>query len=143
MKGKIFTPEEASRMIPLVRRIADDIVVAYRNVNAALQAFETAKTRADEAEGAESIRADQELRRADERVARELDRFQSLIEEIESLGGTVKDYESGAIDFYGDVDGEIVYLSWQRGEDHVQYWHRLEDGLSDRRLLPLASGASH
>ena len=143
MKGKIFTPEEASRMIPLVRRIADDIVAAYGNVNAALQAFETAKTHADQADGAEAIRANQELRRADERVARELDRFQSLIEEIESLGGTVKDYESGAIDFYGDVDGEIVYLSWQRGERQIQFWHRLEDGLSERRPLPVASSAAH
>ena len=33
-----------------------------------------------------------------------------MIQEIEALGGTVKDYEQGFIDFYGDVSGEIVYL---------------------------------
>ena len=46
----------------------------------------------------------------DAEVARLLDTFQALVEEIEALGGTVKDYERGMIDFYGEVEGEIVYL---------------------------------
>ena len=33
MKGKIFTPDEANRMLPLVSRIADDIVATYADVN--------------------------------------------------------------------------------------------------------------
>ena len=39
MRGKIFTIDEANRMLPLVSRIADDIVAAYADVNRALQAF--------------------------------------------------------------------------------------------------------
>ena len=65
-----------------------------------------------------------------------LNQFQALVEEIEALGGTVKDYEAGRIDFYGDVDGEIVYLCWQRGEASIGHWHSLEEGFSSRRLLP-------
>ena len=45
MKGKIFTPDEANRMLPLVSRIADDIVATYADVNLALQAYETARAR--------------------------------------------------------------------------------------------------
>ncbi len=107
MKGKIFTPEEANRMLPLVSRIADDIVATYADVNRALQAFEAEKARAEVDETREPI-----LRRRDAEVAATLDRFQALIEEIEALGGTVKDYERGMIDFYGEVDGEIVYLGF-------------------------------
>ena len=131
MKGKIFTPDEANRMLPLVSRIADDIVDTYAEVNRTLQAFEAAKALAESDPTRET-----ELRRRDEDVARVLDRFQALIEEVEALGATVKDYENGGIDFYGEVDGEIVYLCWRRGEDEIRYWHRLEEGFSKRRPIP-------
>ena len=137
MKGKIFTVDEANRMLPLVSRIADDIVATYTEVNRALQAFEAEKQRCET-----DPTREQELGRRDGEVATILDRFQRLIEEIESLGGTVKDYEKGLIDFYGDVDGEIVYLCWQRGEDHLGYWHRLEDGYSKRKRLPVHISAA-
>jgi hypothetical protein len=136
MKGKIFTPDEANRMLPLVSRIADDIVATYADVNRALQAFEAEKQRCETDPSREA-----ELGRRDGEVAGILDRFQGLIEEIEALGGTVKDYEKGLIDFYGDVEGEIVYLCWQRGENHLGYWHRLEDGYSKRKRLPATSAA--
>ncbi|MDF1700837.1 MAG: DUF2203 domain-containing protein [Planctomycetota bacterium] len=131
MKGKIFTPDEANRMLPLVARIADDIVATYADVNRALQAFEDEKTRAEDDESRLP-----ELRRRDEEVANVLDRFQRLIEEIEALGGTVKDYERGLIDFYGEVEGDIVYLCWQRGETHIRSWHGLDEGFGRRRPLP-------
>ncbi len=136
MKGKIFNPDEANRMLPLVSRIVDDIVRTYRHVNGALQAYEAAKRELDSASGAHKIECERLVRQRDEDVAKLLDRFQGLIEEIEGLGGTVKDYERGTVDFYGEVDGEIVYLSWQPGEDTIGHWHRLEDGFSQRQPLP-------
>ncbi len=137
MRGKIFTPDEANRMLPLIRRIADDIVGTYAEVNDALKAYEAEKARAEQADD-----DGPELARRDADVARALDKFQALIEEVESLGGTVKDYENGGIDFYGDVEGEIVYLCWRRGEDEIRYWHRLEDGYSKRELLPTPTTVS-
>jgi hypothetical protein len=131
MKGKIFTPDEANRMLPLVSRIADDIVAVYTRVNEALQAFEAEKVRAESDSSREPM-----LRQRDAEVAATLDRFQGLIEEIEALGGTVKDYERGMIDFYGEVDGEIVYLCWKRGEETISFWHRLEEGSGKRRAIP-------
>ena len=130
MKGKIYTLDEVNRMVPLVARIADDIVATYGEVHDALQKFESVKELARDDDTLEI-----ELRRADEEVARCLDRFQGLIEEIEALGGTVKDYENGSIDFYGEVDNEIVYLCWARGEAEIRYFHALEEGFSSRRPI--------
>ena len=70
MKGKIFTPDEANRMLPLVSRIADDIVASYADVNRALQAFEAEKARAEADETREPI-----LRQRDADVAAALDLF--------------------------------------------------------------------
>ncbi len=136
MKGKIFTVDEANRMLPLVSKITDDVVATYREVNQALQAYEAEKTEAQKDPGHET-----ELRRRDAEVAEVLDRFQGLILEIEALGGTVKDYEQGFVDFYGEVDGEIVYLCWTRGERVISHWHRLEEGYAKRRELPAAAAA--
>ena len=131
MKGKIFTVDEANRMLPLVARIADDIVSSYAEVNRALTAYEEEKARSSHNPCREA-----ELRRRDADVGDVLERFQGLIQEIEALGGTVKDYEQGFIDFYGDVSGEIVYLCWSRGETSISHWHRLEEGFAKRRELP-------
>jgi len=137
MRGKIFTPDEANRMLPLVSRIADDIVAAYAHVNSVLQAFEAEKLRAEEDETRLPL-----LRQRDEDVATALDQFQALIEEVESLGGTVKDYETGMIDFYGEVDGAIVYLCWQRGEARIAHWHTLEEGFQHRQPIPAPATAA-
>ena len=138
MKGKIFTVDEANRMLPLVGRIADDIVRSYGDVNNALTSYEGHKALTDHNGIWEN-----ELRRLDAEVGDVLERFQGLIQEIEALGGTVKDYEQGFIDFYGDVGGEIVYLCWSRGETSISHWHRLEEGYVKRRELPpIASAAA-
>jgi hypothetical protein len=136
MRGKIYSPDEANRMLPLVARIAEDIVRTYHRVHEALRAFDESKNRAETASGTERIQVEAEMRARDGRVAELLDRFQGLIEEIEELGGTVKDYERGAVDFYGEVDGEIVYLCWAPGDEQIAFWHPLEDGFADRRPLP-------
>lgn len=137
MRGKIFTVSEANRMVPLVARIADDIVATYGDVNRSLQAYEETKALSPTDAGREP-----ELRRRDADVADVLERFQGLIQEIEALGGTVKDYEQGFIDFYGDVSGEIVYLCWSRGEAAISHWHRLDEGYGKRRDLPIATAAA-
>ena len=145
MKGKIFSPDEANSMLPLVSRIADDIVATYAKVHLAIREFEIEKARLEEASASDLNETGSEssmrLEALDREVARLLDRFQGLIEEIEALGGTVKDYERGCIDFYGEVDGEIVYLCWQRGEDAISHWHRLDEGFASRHPIPVTHAA--
>ena len=137
MKGKIFTPDEANRMLPLVSRIADDIVATYEDVNVAIQAFEAERPKAE----ADENRLPK-LRELDQEVTVALDRLQSLIYEIEALGGTVKDHQHGKIDFYGEIDGEIVYLCWQRGEDRIAYYHGLEESSGKRHPIPTQVAAA-
>jgi hypothetical protein len=136
MKGKIFTTDEVDRMLPLVSRIADDIVASYGEVNEALHAYQ-----AEEALAQADATRDPILEERNRAVERSLDRFQRLIEEIEALGGTLRDYERGSVDFYGEVDGAIVYLCWQRGEAHIAHWHKLEEGFSRRRPLTVHAAA--
>ncbi|MCI4368957.1 MAG: DUF2203 domain-containing protein [Thermoplasmata archaeon] len=69
--------------------------------------------------------------------------WQSLTKKLEEEVGRlqeegieVKDLETGLIDFYGLVEGEIVCLCWRRGEDEVGFYHTVEGGFRNRRPLP-------
>lgn len=128
MKGKIYTVEEANKTLPLLKTIIDDLKRTYQEINIALITYESAKD-----EGV----SDSEMATIDAEVARVLETFDKIIQEVESLGASVKDYEHGFVDFYSEIDGEIIYLCWAPGEESVQHWHRLEDGFSKRRKLPI------
>ena len=81
MKGKIFTVDEANRMLPLVSRIAEDIVGTYREVNQSLQAYEDEKARV-----AKDSSREGDLRRRDGEGIRRLGRQEPGCEEAREKG---------------------------------------------------------
>ena len=146
MKGKIYTPQEVTRMIPLLSRIADDIVSTYGRVREKLFEIEREHARLGDGSLCDLLRASEESTERLDALNREMDdvleRFQEQIDEVESLGGVVMDYERGCFDFYGEVDGEIVYLCWKRGEPVLGHWHRLDEGYAERHEIPVATHAA-
>ena len=54
---------------------------------------------------------------------------------LESLGGTVKDARVGLVDFYGQIDGKLVWLCWRYGEGEITHYHALDEGFSARREI--------
>jgi hypothetical protein len=60
---------------------------------------------------------------------------------VEQMGAVLKDARVGLVDFYGNVDGKLVWLSWKYGEEGVNHYHALEDGFSGRK--PIAESMRH
>lgn len=54
---------------------------------------------------------------------------------LNGLGCELKDPNRGLVDFYGYVNGELVYLCWQRGEKEIGFWHTLEAGFPGRKPI--------
>lgn len=61
--------------------------------------------------------------------------LQAHLMEIQSQGLVVKDMDLGLVDFLGRMGEEDVYFCWQLGEKEVRYWHRLDEGFSQRHSL--------
>ena len=55
--------------------------------------------------------------------------------EIEDMGAVLKDARVGLLDFYGKIDGKLVWLCWKYGESEVSYYHALEEGFSARKPI--------
>ena len=127
MAVREFTPELATRTLPLVSRIVDDIRRVYRELEHSRKAIEAA-----DAGGIEGDPRDR-LQDAFDHSAGELT---ELARELEPVGCVLKDPAQGLVDFPSTLDGETVWLCWQPGEREVAYWHPFDSGFSARRPLP-------
>ncbi len=124
MTRRSFTVEQANRMLPLVRRIVEDLVVSHGAWQQAVGQFEMASN---------AIASDAEhFQRETERLAREIDGY---LRELGELGVEFKGFEQGLIDFPSELEGRPIYLCWQLGESAVAYWHDVDAGFAGRRQL--------
>ena len=64
-----------------------------------------------------------------------IDQMQAAVARIDGLGITLRDIESGLIDFPALASGRQIWLCWRLGEDDIEWWHELDEGFSERRLL--------
>jgi hypothetical protein len=126
---KLYTVEEATRTLPLVRKIVEDIVREHRRWRDVVTELEllAASARADGADERTTL-----LERDAQRLAAELDGF---TRELESLEIVLKDRRLGLVDFPAERDGRRIWLCWRLGEPTVQYWHELDAGFAGRRPL--------
>ena len=67
-------------------------------------------------------------------VAR-IEAYRSGWEEIEGLGAVLKDPRLGLLDFYGKIDGRLVWLCWKFGEVECTHYHALEEGFAARKPI--------
>jgi hypothetical protein len=68
-------------------------------------------------------------------LAERVEKYQSAWQEVEDIGGVLKDPRMGLVDFYGQVDGKYVWLCWRYGEEAVTHYHGLDEGFANRKLI--------
>jgi hypothetical protein len=64
-----------------------------------------------------------------------VDQMAAGVARIDKLGLTLRDIESGLVDFPALAAGRQVWLCWRRGEPAVDWWHELDSGFGARRAL--------
>jgi len=79
--------------------------------------------------------SDPEVRILRLRMQGVIDRMQAGVVRIDELGITLREIETGLIDFPALASGRQIWLCWRLGEDDVAWWHELSDGFSGRREL--------
>jgi hypothetical protein len=74
-------------------------------------------------------------------LVRRIDEYRAGWKAIEAMGAVLKDARTGLLDFYGTVEGKLVWLCWKYGETEVNHYHALEEGYSGRK--PIAESMRH
>jgi hypothetical protein len=68
-------------------------------------------------------------------LVRRIEQYRAGWREVEEMGAVLKDARTGLLDFYGTVDGKLVWLCWKYGESEVAHYHALEEGFSSRKPI--------
>jgi hypothetical protein len=76
-------------------------------------------------------------------LAERVETYHAGWREVEGLGAVLKDPRTGLVDFYGMVDGKLVWLCWKHGEDAVMHYHGLQEGFAARKPIENAMRARH
>lgn len=72
-----------------------------------------------------------------------VDAYQKAWHAVEDMGAVLKDPRIGLVDFYGEVDGKLVWLCWKYGEDAVTHYHALDEGFSGRKPIEATMRRRH
>lgn len=123
-----FTLEQANNTLPLVRRIAQDIVDDYQRWKANMSRYEAIAARdrpaGGESAGAEALRAE---------VDAVAGRINDYIDELKQIGCVLKGFDDGLVDFHSKLDDRDIFLCWKLGEDLVSHWHEIDSGFAARQ----------
>ena len=76
-----------------------------------------------------------DLRELKQELVSHLEAYRDGWREIEGMGAVLKDPRQGLLDFYGEVDGKLVWLCWKYGEAECGHYHALEEGFASRRAI--------
>ena len=116
---KYFTPEEASKALPLIKRIVYDIINAGNSM----------KTVAIRVKG--DVLQNPEI----QSIASEINNYMI---ELEELGCYYKDwnFSIGLVDFPSIINNKEVMLCWRTDEEDIKYYHEIDAGYYGRRLIP-------
>ena len=134
MNAKIFTVEQANRIMPTIRSLYRDARNLQKEIRSRLMDWEFMHLEDDEGSPTEG-RVLLKRHALQSKIDRLVHKFNRRLELIEQLGGQVRDMETGTIEFYTVHEGRIVILSWRDGEDEISYWREYKSAVDARRHL--------
>ncbi len=119
---KYFTPSEAKKTLPLVRKIVKDILDTTKEMRLI----------------AEDVDGKIESSNTWNQVQKMVSEVNGFIQELEEIGCLYKDWNFtiGLVDFPSVIDGREVYLCWRSDEDDIKFYHGIEEGYTGRKPIP-------
>jgi hypothetical protein len=120
-----FTPEEANAVIEVIRPLLREILEIRQKILTMQSEVWPVIEKALGNGGSQAA----------SQAAREFERLNDLVHQIQSTGAILKDLNTGLIDFLALREGREIFLCWKYGEDQLEYWHDLEAGFAGRQRL--------
>ena len=150
---RFFDLDEANAALPELRTILESLrderaeLIRLRDQVVASQAPSDAPSevnvgrpgvtlKPEAADPREETAGDAEIRVLRLRMQGVIDQMQAGVARIDEMGVTLREIETGLIDFPALASGRQIWLCWRLADPgDVQWWHELGDGFGGRRAL--------
>jgi hypothetical protein len=130
---RYFAPADVERLIPRLTDSMQRVMRAQASGREAQEWLDAEQQRITVSGGGVVDQAAWRARR--EGVEQSTRAMRQGLEEIQGLGGVIKDLGLGLVDFLHLRDGREVNLCWRYGEQRITHWHGLDEGYAARKPL--------
>jgi hypothetical protein len=131
---RYFTLEEAKALLPKIREIVG--VQMQRREEIEHEIGELSRALGSMPEVITVEESDSEaVATQKRRIASSARAWEEGWHAVEQLGVVVKDPRAGLLDFYGRVDGRVVFLCWKWNEPDIGFFHDLDAGFAGRKPI--------
>lgn len=137
---KLFTVDQANRVLPLVRMIVRDLAELSTQVAERRQRLSHLTSGREPASGDPYA---EELLEVQRQLGRDAARIDEYVGELRQLGVEPTNGPQGIVDFPAKIDNRLVYLCWKYDEPTIGYWHEIDAGFSARQPLPAGVLSEH
>jgi hypothetical protein len=127
---RILTWVAANRMLPLVRQIVADVIEGHQR----LTAMQSEKDHLDRHRRDLSWPERARRYHLDEDIAAGERALRGALTELDGLGITLLDGDTGRVGFPTKVNNRRAFFSWLPGEETLSFWHYVDD--NERRPIP-------
>ena len=131
---RVFTVQEGDNLIPTLSSKVGDLLIDRSEIERLVAELseelghEPKSLQPDSSDSSDVAAMKRDLRQR-------MSSYEQGWNEIEAMGAFVKDPRIGLLDFYGNIEGRLVWLCWRYGEDSLGYYHELNAGYAGRRTL--------
>ncbi len=123
MESKLISIQEANKMLPLIKSIVASIMEAWQTIIVSRTDLETYQQgKVDPVV----------LKSKKEELNIQIDKINGYIREIEDLGCFMEEFNRGVVNFPSLFRGRKIFLCWLPTDDHVRFWHELDETMRDR-----------
>jgi hypothetical protein len=136
MGPRIYTPREASALVPQITRILKEIEEIRTRLKQIKSKVDVLEMIWGDELGAETNPDHREHAHYLEEIEQSKKSFDAATRKFADMEAVVKSVDQGLIDFYGVIDGRLVFLCWKQGEKSIEFYHHLEDGFPGRQPIP-------
>jgi len=133
MAEKYFNRREAEELLPMIEPQMKEACRQKQQIDTLKEELSKASSRIMLMGGSSPPYAALARRKAESEEA--IRQLQETINKIQESGCVVKDLDLGLVDFPCLLKGEEVYLCWKLGEEHIGFWHGMEEGFASRKPL--------
>jgi hypothetical protein len=134
---RIVTVEEANALVPKLTELVGRQLARADEIEAMVGALrDAAPSKGGGQPALQPLASDSaDVRARKVTLAARIEAYERGWREVEALGVVVKDARAGLVDFYGRIDGRVVWLCWQHGETSVGFYHELSTGFGGRKPI--------